>query len=221
MPFLVPIVIMAYLLTSTNTEQIDFFAKEKQGVEYLQPLHRLIQHVQQHRTAAAAFLAGDATAKNEMNRKEEIISQDISDVDTLDGKYGTGLKSTEKWTAVKSRWAELKNKNGTLKAWASNEQHSAVVADLLDLTLEVAEFSNLTLDPDSAPYFLQDSLTNRQLAESEAVAEAAAAGVAVLTASKRENKDSTFSAEEKSFLLSRLGSIQSERAIIANDFFRA
>ena len=61
--FAVPILVLLYLLVAEQGIAIQFARNERQGVEHLAPLRKLLGHLQEHRDLATATLVGDTASR--------------------------------------------------------------------------------------------------------------------------------------------------------------
>src|SRR5512134_701742 len=107
--FLTPLVIFTYQLMAQFGADIDFAEKELRGNAYLRPTTALIQHIQQHRGAAAGFLGGDPSFSEVMAQKQAAISEDIAAVDAVEQEYGAEFQSGEEWAAIQTEWRDLQS----------------------------------------------------------------------------------------------------------------
>ena len=107
--FLIPLVLALYLLIGEFSYQIKFTEAERLGIEYNNATRRLIDNVQQHRGMSSAFLNGDQTFREKLLVKETQIADDIKNINGIDKRTGTVLKTSDKWNAAKDNWDSLKH----------------------------------------------------------------------------------------------------------------
>ncbi|MCB1770875.1 MAG: nitrate- and nitrite sensing domain-containing protein [Candidatus Competibacteraceae bacterium] len=158
---MIPICLLAYLLTTEMNMAISFARKEIQGVEYLQPVRALLQHTAEHRGMSSAYLNGDASFQEKIQNKQNQISSDIKLIDTVDAQYGALLNSTDQWQSIKAEWQKFHVDALDLPAKENFTRHTTLIKQLIDLTLQVGVNSNLILDPEPDSYFLMDCVVSR------------------------------------------------------------
>lgn len=147
--FCIPVVLLAYFLVTTIREQVEFGAKERVGVRYVMPLRHVL----------AIFLENRRDVL--LNGKPPAASGKVTDeLDRVEGQLGNVLATGESIRALKSRIGEVDGMRG-VPARQAMDAHSALVANLLEVIVLVADNSNLTLDPDIDSYYLMDTLVTK------------------------------------------------------------
>ena len=179
--FLIPLMFLAYQLIASLGADMDFTRKEVKGAEYLPPTLSLIQHVQQHRGAAAAFLSGDASFKDVMAQKQAAIEDDLRAVDAMEEKFGAEFGSREHWGTFKTGWRSLQSQLESLSADESFRRHTDLIGEILDLRTEIADASNLTLDPEVDTFYLMITVVTDYPSATEYLGQARAYGAAALS----------------------------------------
>lgn len=178
--FMLALATPTYQMISGLNADIAFSEKELRGTEYLPSTLAFMQHVQQHRAMAAAFLGGDVSYKDDLAQQQALIEEDVRALDSLQEKYGAEFKSAEQWNAVKTEWTKLREELETLSASDSNHLHIVLIGHILNFQIAIADASNLTLDPDVDTYYLMIVSTSDYPAASEYTGQARAFGAAGL-----------------------------------------
>ncbi|MBI3161017.1 MAG: GAF domain-containing protein [Chloroflexi bacterium] len=178
--FVLALSVPTYQMISGLNADIAFSEKELRGTEYLPSTLSLLQHVQQHRGIAAAFLSGDASFEDALTSQQASIEEDIQAVDALQKKYGVEFGSVERWDEFKAEWVSLRDEVKTLSADDSFNRHVALIDKILDFQILIADASNLTLDPDVDTYYLMITSTSDYPAASEYMGQVRAFGAAAL-----------------------------------------
>jgi twitching motility protein PilJ len=204
---LIPILVLALLLTQNVNEQEVFIEKELAGLEYLEPLARIERLVPQHRGQSAAVHAGDTTQRDALAATQRELDEALKAVEPIDAKHGRTLKTTEKWKALQNTWVDLKAAGPTLTAEQSYARHTELMAKVLELAGIVGDESNLIYDPVNISYALQDSIVYRIPTHMEYVAQARA--LAVKAAAQKSIKP-----EERTRLIVLKGKIESSRDLV-------
>ncbi len=214
--FIIPLMTSLYMLNGQLNININFAEKERLGVEYIQQLRKLTEHIPAHRGMTNAYLAGDESFQSKIMAKRTEINADITAVDEVDAKLGEILETGKQWPAIKSEWSRVMNMNsGQHSAKEVFAAHSNLIANVIGLISHVGDTSNLILDPDLDSYYLMDAVVNKLLHVSENLGQArgAGAGIAargtmtlderinltILANSAQENLDATISGMQVAF----------------------
>ncbi len=142
-------------------KDIDFAHKEQVGLEYNEPVLRILQNIQQHAALVTIFLSGQTDYQDEIDAKQAEIDLDIQAIDKVDARLGKTLGATEHWKEVKDSWSRLKVNFYDLSPERSIDGHDTLVDEILDLITVVGNNSNLILDPRIESYYLMDTLVIR------------------------------------------------------------
>jgi methyl-accepting chemotaxis protein len=145
----VPVAWSLYLYLATQGAQIDFSAKERDGVAYLVPVAELAGQV-------VAARAGAVAGQHDAARS---IPAAMDDVAAVEERLGAALATTESWEAAQDAVEAAAGTTGSprrvYEAWTAASE--AVVA----LATTAADGSNLTLDPDLDSYYVMDTVSFR------------------------------------------------------------
>jgi methyl-accepting chemotaxis protein len=154
---LLPIAFVARLQYKGSTDQLEFNAKERIGLEYIAPAKDFLHHLQKRRILAVAQLQGLSGAR-EVEAATVDADRELSLVDAADARHGVALQTSKRWGEIKQAWAKLKAASFTAAADA-DRAHGEVIDGVIDLVLNYAgNYSNLILDPDLNSYWLMDAV---------------------------------------------------------------
>ncbi len=179
MVFLTPIVVLLYMVVSEVNAGIGVARTEITGIAYLRPLRALLDNVQKHRGAAAAWLGGDASFLINMSDRQADIAKGIAAGDEADKIYGQSLKMSGTWKDLKDKWQTLKSRVKEFTPKENFEQHTAYIAFIKTAMTQVEDNSGLTLDPDADSYYVQDVVAARLPAMAESLGQARALGAGI------------------------------------------
>lgn len=149
-----PIALLLFFLVQRDNASIAFTAKERRGVEYLQPLAQLMEKIQLHRGRSSTELSGDASAREPRLQLVQEVDSAFATLGQLDTRLGQQLGTTEDLRRLQNGWEELKRVHDQLDAPRSLERHTALVEQATLLMRRVGDTSNLILDPDLDSYYL-------------------------------------------------------------------
>jgi len=187
----VPVVVLIYLFVQSRNEQIVSTQYELVGVEYMAPLAKVIEQVPQHRTAASAILNGDSSWKAHLTGIQQQIDTEFQHIEIADSKHSARLGTSRSWAAIKARWRDLKEKNLLLSARDSFDQHTKLMADLLDLLQMAGDKSNLITDPELDTYYLAAALISHLSFTSEYAGQLAGLGTGATARQKLTGEEIT------------------------------
>ncbi len=188
--FLVPLAIVSTLLKAELDAKVEVTAKELRGLEYVQAVRQLYQHVPQHRGMVNAFRNGAEEFKSKILAKRRAIAADISVIHAMDKRYGDEFATHTQWVSIQKNWK-------VLERTAFNEPindvfmaHSRLVNEVYALFSQISNKSGLVLDPSVNTSFLIDTLVYRlpMVTESLGQARGMGAGIAALGAIKLKDR---------------------------------
>lgn len=154
------LLLVAVLATTSlidfTREDIAFTEKELQGIRYIDQLQPLLQHLPEHRGTAAQLLNGDRDAQSRLVSKRMQVDEALASLEKTEQGLGEGLKTDEKLRQIKANWEGLKDQLSIMDARGSFTRHSQLIAQVMDLIADIANQSNLVLDPGLDSYYLID-----------------------------------------------------------------
>jgi methyl-accepting chemotaxis protein len=152
---LLPLAFVSRLQFKGSTDQLEFNAKERIGLEYIIPAKDFLHALQKRRVLSVAQLGGTSYAR-EIESATAEADQQVALVDAADLRHGAALQTTKRWSEVKQIWARVKGATFPSAALA-DQAHGEVVDGVMDVILNYAgNYSNLILDPDLNSYWLMD-----------------------------------------------------------------
>lgn len=152
-----PIAVLVYLFIDARNVQIEAASREIQGVQYLAPMRQLLEHLPMHREAADQLLRGDAEARGRMLEAQTAVDADVLALDSEDSGQEGPFTARVRWEQFKSDWRRLKEDIFGLTAEEALQRHLALTAEATALIREIADNSNLSLDPGRDSHFLMDA----------------------------------------------------------------
>ena len=172
--FLIPIVLALpigftiYAYYGEKSADIAFTAKEQLGVDYLAPLKSAQRDLARYRDLTNAVMRGASSAQSQRSEAIADVDKNLAATETMDQKdapgegrsYGATLESTSSLKAIQQKWSQLKNRNAGNPSETFNE-NTQLIATVSELVTQVADTSNLTLDPDIDTYYLMDEIATQ------------------------------------------------------------
>ncbi|MES2073438.1 MAG: methyl-accepting chemotaxis protein [Pseudomonadota bacterium] len=177
--FSVPAILVTGLLIKELNKSISFTEQERTGVQQVGMLQDLLKQTQQHRGLRHLALAGNVPAKEAAQKLQEQISGKLAAFDKQQQAY-PALAIGGAIDGIKQSWASLLQKMPTAKGKDSYVEHTALIDQLYKLNTQIADRSNLTLDPEVDTYYLI-SMFARTLPElAEGISDIAGRGAAYI-----------------------------------------
>jgi len=155
--FMIPFAAVTYIMVSSiNSEKVEFARLELLGTEYYTPLSALLKDLQNHNTLAAALLSGDASYADKLAAGRNDVEADIAKVDEVDSHLDSALHTSELWKALRGSVQELIDETPKLSAAESLDRHQKAIDATVFLISKVSDNSKLTLDPDIDSYYMMN-----------------------------------------------------------------
>jgi methyl-accepting chemotaxis protein len=148
---IIPMIILLIFFLESENERINFAKKEIAGSQYLAQIYPLQTGVAKHRGLMAGYLNGELSFKEKINTVERQITEQLEIIQALPKQFG----SQAPIASIQEGWQSLK-KQSQLSLKDSFQRHSALIQEILALIVQVADQSNLILDPDLDSYYLMD-----------------------------------------------------------------
>ncbi|RLA21199.1 MAG: methyl-accepting chemotaxis protein [Gammaproteobacteria bacterium] len=159
--FMVPLVVVSYLLVGELGGKIESTEKEQRGLEYIKTVRQIYQHFPQHRGMTNAYLNGASVFREKILAKREAIKSDIAAIDEIDDRYGDEFGAHERWASIKSEWASLEQRAFDGAAAAIFASHTVLISNVYALFEQVSNQSGLVLDPNINTSFIMDAIVYR------------------------------------------------------------
>ncbi|VAX09526.1 Methyl-accepting chemotaxis protein I (serine chemoreceptor protein) [hydrothermal vent metagenome] len=145
--FLIPMLLFGYLLSTELRRTINTAELERQGLEYIEPLRQLVEHLAQHRGMTNIFLGGDNSFSARMNAKAIQVNKDFSALQEVDAQFGQRLTTGKEVATLQKQWQQLATSANSMSAAASFSKHTILIADVIDYTNTIGNGASLTSDP--------------------------------------------------------------------------
>ncbi|MCP4995575.1 MAG: methyl-accepting chemotaxis protein, partial [Gammaproteobacteria bacterium] len=166
--------------TSLN-EEIRFLENERQGLAYIKAIRQSIEHIQQHRGMTSAFLNGASDFRNDIMRKRTDIDNHMAELSAVDKKLGGALGTAGRIKTLQQQWDDIKANSLSQEPAIANKAHRDLLANMIGLMGQVADASEITLDPKLDTYYLGDAVVNSLINLIENMGQSRAMGSGVAT----------------------------------------
>jgi methyl-accepting chemotaxis protein len=175
----IPLVMLAVLFLQSRNEQIARTEAELAGLEYVTPMRQFLERLPQHRSAASAFLSGEASGGPMLGDLQAQVDEAVGAVGAVERRSGRQLGTAASWDSIRIRWEDLKGRVRTLTADESNTRHTQLMSDALAHLRRIGDKTGLSADPDLDSFYLNESLLNRIPWTAEYLGQLAAQGASI------------------------------------------
>ncbi|MGH8582073.1 MAG: methyl-accepting chemotaxis protein [Gammaproteobacteria bacterium] len=159
--FALPIAAMLYFTVTELTSKIDFADKERMGAEYIAPLVRFQRAVIDYRTGLVSPPAADGTVQAteaDLTAGVERAAQEAAEIDRI---HGGVLRVGDVWDTANRDWTRIKSGMQDNTRAERVAAIDALVDRIRKSIQDVADSSNLTLDPEIHTYYLMDTVSQK------------------------------------------------------------
>jgi methyl-accepting chemotaxis protein len=170
--------VLLYSVFSLLNRDIETAKMELAGLQMLKPMNRMVQVMQQHRGLSSGVLSGNEAMKEPRAAKEKEVTDLVA---ATDAALSPKLREAAIWKSVRQDWEAIR---GQGLAWAPPDnlkRHSAMIGNILTFMAEVADETQLTLDPVMDTYYFMDTVVSKMPAMLEPLGVTRARGTGVLT----------------------------------------
>ncbi|WP_347986750.1 methyl-accepting chemotaxis protein [Methylomonas sp. AM2-LC] len=141
------------ILTKRINDELDFSAKETQGITYIRETIKLLQLVQQHRNLAVLVLAGDSKSAINLEAKQTEVNLQLKALDTIDSNMPE-MGMTNALKPIRSDWENITTSLENQSATNNLVKHAALTDKIFAFNRTIGDVSNLALDPVLDSYYL-------------------------------------------------------------------
>ncbi len=151
---------------------------ELAGLQMLKPMNRMVQYMQQHRGLSSGVLNGNEAMKAKLAEKDKDVAKAVAETDAA---LTPKLRESDAWKRIRSDWDAVLNQGLSWSAPDNLKRHSAMIGQSLIFMVDVADETELTLDPVMDTYYFMDTVVSKMPALLEPMGITRARGTAVLT----------------------------------------
>jgi serine phosphatase RsbU (regulator of sigma subunit) len=151
--FILPLVLVMYLLLTELSLQREFSQKELYGTTYLRPLRQVLEDISQSRLAAYRLALEEMTPQD-LVQQQARVDQSLEEVVRVDQHLSRVLHTTERLQSLRTSWQQLKARQDHPHLEQHRSQYTLILHQVRELYAHVGNTSNLILDPDLDTYYL-------------------------------------------------------------------
>ncbi len=178
--YLIPVTYVVYVTLTEHTTMITQAEQENRGLDYMERLRPLFEHMAQTRGMTHAYMNGKQNLLPKIKAKRRLVNSELDTLLALDKQYGGILRTGNLVDDIRKAWQHIVDMGLQMKADEAFAAHTAVIEKVLALKLVVMENAGLLLDPSLDSNFMASALALRipVLAENMGKARGLGAGIA-------------------------------------------
>jgi methyl-accepting chemotaxis protein len=157
---------------------IESAVDEQSGLRMLKPINQVARVMQQHRGLSAGVLSGNEAMKDQRAAKEKEVSDAVA---AADAALSAKLRETPAWKSIRQDWTTIQTQGLTWSQPDNVKRHTAMLTKVLQFMVDVADDTELTLDPVMDTYYFMDTIVTKMPAMLEQMGITRARGTALLT----------------------------------------
>jgi methyl-accepting chemotaxis protein len=173
-------VVMLVLLSSVYTtlnRDINAASSELSGLQMLKHVYRMTQATQQHRGLSAGVLSGNEAMKDKRATKEKDVSEALA---AAEAALSPKLREMPAWKSIRQDWELIQSQGLTWSQPDNVKRHSEMLTKVLQFMVDIADETELTLDPVMDTYYFMDTMVTKMPSMLEQMGITRASGTAAL-----------------------------------------
>lgn len=152
---LIPTSLLTWIYVKQTDISVDFADKELLGAEYLHEIYPLHMAMGIHRSTSMRAMVGEAVAASEIAAIKQDIEKAFQALTEVDARLGEVMVTEDRVAKLKQKWQTITAQDTRDPSEIFNA-HNALVDDITALITQIANQSNLILDPDLDSFYLMD-----------------------------------------------------------------
>lgn len=182
------VALLTYQLCSLALSNADFSHKELYGNAYIEKLLPIYIDSLKFRNLQMDYLSGNTAVRDQMLNLQNNIDSVLNEMTITDQQLNKELDSTSQFNLIKNKWDKIKDSKFQGSIQDQLLLGMSFTQDLVTQIVNVADTSNLTLDPDIDTYYFMDITTTKLPAFIKQIADIRDLSQHNLTQSSPENE---------------------------------
>ena len=188
--------------------------QERDGLQLITPAMSFMQSVQLHRRYSRDLLSGIPQASTSQAEARTRADDALNTWSAVSSTHGEKMGAARALAELRSQWANLKSLPSNTSVVTSMAEHGRLIEGVQSYLVLVADNSGLTMDPETAGYFLQDAIVSR-------IPEAADAFRLLRAASIKAARSKQISPDERASMRTWLDDAEESYAAVQADLNKA
>lgn len=223
--FALAILYLSFMMIQQAEREIRFVDSERDGIRYLIPVRKLMEHVPQHKISTHKYLSGDSSLKNEIMTLQSQISEQLKELENIsnelnpkitnpDSEFHYGMPKKQVPGEIVRIWENIRSHTFDLTKESNAAFHDELMTNVRELLSYVTDSSQLILDPDLSTHYLMNAFLVRLPEYLEALSQTIFLGEDILINQK-------FTTDEQARLRSLLTMMQSQIKMLDGFFLKS
>jgi len=149
------------------------------GIDFIKPVNKAVQELQQHRGLSSGVLSGSQELVSKREAKQKDVAAALAAVDQ---SLPPALRGGEAWQGINAAWKSIADGGLALSAPENTAAHTRLIDHVLELMVTISDKYDLTLDPALDSYYLMEAAVLKQPVVLERLGRLRALGSGVLAA---------------------------------------
>lgn len=158
--FLIPTSVYSGILYIQANTAYQVKSDQSIGIDFNIKLCSMIQHSQEHRGMASAYLNGDKGFSKDLEAKDQELAADIKSIDEAMSVHQELFQSVKEWEEIKKDLSSIQGSLSTMTPADSFSRHTEMIQKMLDLSERISFNTKLNLQDDNPSYLLVDLATS-------------------------------------------------------------
>ncbi len=159
--FLLPIAAFVSLYVNDRLQEVSFYERQVEGMEYVLPFKALGVKMGDHRGMTNAVMNGNKSLEINLQERRKQIDAVFSEIDLLIQSHDDQFKISKKWKKLKTGWKKLLAKTNAKNSERIFDAHSELISRSQRILKSIGERSNMIFDPHLERYYLATMLIDR------------------------------------------------------------
>ncbi len=155
---ILPFLSAIYLLDAQLGAQSQFIERQKTGIDYIQSLRNVLEHVQQHRGMGHALRNGEHEFDARLSELDSDLDKEIQQLEKRYNQLGIIPDTNRKRMMWYEQWLNLQQHQLAMTAEDNFDAHSILISEYLGSLQDVADAFGLTLETDLETRYLMDAV---------------------------------------------------------------
>jgi len=158
--FLLPVSVFVSLYINDRIEEIAFYERQIEGMEYVQPFKELGVKIAEHRDMTNALLNGNDIFETKIHESRKQIESIISGIDTIIQSQDDRLRLNKDWKKLKSGWSKLLARGTKKNIERVFDAHSELIILSQRLLKSIGTSANIIFDSHLDRYYMATMLVD-------------------------------------------------------------
>lgn len=161
MLFMLPTAAFVYLYTTDRLQEVAFYERQVEGMQYVIPFENLNVKMAEHRGITNAYMSGNESLQPQIQERRKQVAAIMTDIDRIIQSHDDDMQLKEQWDKLKAGWKKLLAKKNAKNSERIFNKHSELILQSQRLLRMVGERSNMVFDPHLERYYMATMLVDK------------------------------------------------------------